>query len=303
MHRPSWFSDDSVLIVNASTCGINKDGKEQYLVNPDTGIRSISEIDDRLAECCDAITNGDFDRKEIFYFDYDEMVEKDVFVPKYYDFTSLKEIENVVNRNKDLKLMSLGELSDSGDISIFNGHGSPSSDQRLGSIPYIKVSDLRAGHVNINPTNMVPIDLAKKFWGGESSKLKPYDLVSPERASKNIGEFCILMPGQQNVVFTREVIIIRAINNNKFDQFYLMWAFSLNEVRKQWERVVFMQTNREDVGKRMLEIKIPIPNSKTAADKYSKSFSKYYLSLENSRSEFISSISNSEFNHHIYLGE
>ncbi|UKA07766.1 hypothetical protein IHC92_17220 [Photobacterium damselae subsp. damselae] len=60
------------------------------------------------------------------------------------------------------------------------GHGSPSSDQRLGTIPYIKVSDLRAGHVNINPTNMIPVDLAKKFWGGDDSGLKPYDLISPE---------------------------------------------------------------------------------------------------------------------------
>ena len=51
MHTPTWFSKDNVLIVNAKTCGINKDGKEQYLVNPSTGIRSASEIDDSLAEC------------------------------------------------------------------------------------------------------------------------------------------------------------------------------------------------------------------------------------------------------------
>jgi hypothetical protein len=303
MHTPTWFSKGNVLVVNAKTCGINKDGKEQYLVNPSTGIRSASEIDDSLAECCDDIVKGKFDRKEIFYHEYSDVVEKDAYVPKFFDHETLSGIERLVESHKDLKLMSLGELQENGSILIFGGHGSPSSDQRLGTIPYIKVSDLRAGHVNINPTNMVPIDLAKKFWSGDGSGLLPYDLVSPERASKNIGEFCVLMPGQERAVFTKEVIIVRALDHKLLDQFYLLWALSLNEVRAQWERIVFMQTNREDVGKRMHEILIPVPTGITAANKYSKPFKKYYNSLEESRNAFIDSLEKSEFNHHIHLGE
>lgn len=233
MHTPSWFSDGKVLVVNAKTCGINKDGKEQYLVNPETGIRSGSEIDDSLAECCDSIVKGDFDREEIFYHDYADVVNRDVYVPKYFDHKTFTGIEELVKSHKELKLMSLGELVENESILMFGGHGSPSSDQRLGTVPYIKVSDLRAGHVNINPTNMVPLDLAKKFWRGDNSGLIPYDLISPERASKNIGEFCVLMPGQENAVFTKEVIVVRANDINLLDQFYLLWALSLNEVKVQ----------------------------------------------------------------------
>lgn len=303
MHIPSWFSDKKVLIVNAKTCGINKDGKEQYLVNPSTGIRSDSEIDDSLAECCDEIVNGIFNKKEIFYHNYDDLIDKDAYVPKYFDHETLEGIEKLVKNHNDLELITLGELHDRGSILIFGGHGSPSSDQRLGAIPYIKVSDLRAGHVNINPTNMIPVDLAKKFWGGETSGLKPYDLISPERASKNIGEFCVLMPGQEKAVFTKEVIIVRALERTLFDQFYLLWALSLNEVRAQWERIVFMQTNREDVGKRMREILIPVPKDLESSEAYSAPFRKYYVSLEESRKTFIKSLDESEFNHHIHLGE
>lgn len=303
MHIPSWYSDDSVLVVNASTCGINKDGKEQYLVNPQTGIRSSSTIDDTLAECCDAIVKADFDRDEIFYHSYADMIQKDVFVPKYYDHKTVEDIEKLVKAHPQFTLKTLGELLADKSIIMFNGHGSPSSDQRLGTIPYIKVSDLRAGHVNINPTNLIPIDLAKQFWGGSNSGLMAYDLISPERASKNIGEFCVLMPGQENVVFTKEVIIIRANDPDLFDQFYLLWALSLNEVKMQWDRIVFMQTNREDVGKRMHEIIIPIPKNIEMANTYSKPFKTYYNSLEISRNTFIASLESSDFNHHIYLGE
>lgn len=150
---------------------------------------------------------------------------------------------------------------------------------------------------------MVPIELAKKFWSADDSGFKAYDVISPERASKNIGEFCVLMPGQENAVFTKEVIVIRANDTSLFDQFYLMWALSLKEVREQWERIVFMQTNREDVGKRILEIQIPVPNNIETANKYSKSFKEYYNSLETSRNTFIKSLKDSEYEHHIYLGD
>jgi hypothetical protein len=302
MHKPSWFKDGQTLIVNAKTCGINKDGHEQYIVNPETGIRSSSNIDDDLAECCDLIKGGDFGRKEILYHATSKIIESDVYVPKYFDYKTLEGIEILADKNDDLTLKTLGQMKQEEMILMFGGHGSPSSDQRLGEIPYIKVSDLRAGHVNINPTNMVPIVLAEKFWGANNSGLLAYDLLSPERASKNIGEFCILMPGQENAVLTKEVIVVRT-NTDLFDQFYLLWALTLKEVVEQWERIVFMQTNREDVGKRMYEIEIPVPNSRELADKLSFDFRKYYNRLEKARRSFVDAINASAFNHHIHLGD
>lgn len=194
-------------------------------------------------------------------------------------------------------MVTLESLRKGGKILIRNGHGSPSSDQRIGDIPYIKVSDIRAGQININPTNRIPKELAMKFWKGPDSKLQAYDLISPERASKNIGEFAILMPGQENIVLTKEVIIIRSNVPNEFDQFYLMWAFSLKVVREQWKRIILMQTNREDVGTRYLEIKIPIPSTKKVADDISKSFREYYKEIAAARKKLYDQLNSSGYEH------
>lgn len=105
--------------------------------------------------------------------------------------------------------MTIGDTVEQGLISIRGGHGSPSNETRVGTVPYIKVSDLRAGTVNINPTNRVPEKVAESFWGGTSSGLLPFDLVCPERTPKNIGDFCVLVPGQEQVVLTKEMIVIR----------------------------------------------------------------------------------------------
>jgi hypothetical protein len=167
---------------------------------------------------------------------------------------------------------------------IRGGHGSPSQEQRIGEVPYIKVSDLRAGLVNINPTNRVPRAVAERFWRGQSSGLRPFDLVCPERTSKNIGDFCVLMPGQEQVMMTKEVIVLRPGLSAGFDTFYLLWAMTLKIVRDQWRRVVFMQTNREDVGKRYLEIEIPVPPNRQKADTVSKPFKEYYETISHARS-------------------
>ena len=302
IHRPKWYREGKTLVINSETCGINKDGHEQYLVDLETGVRR-AEINDKLSEACEDVIMGKFDNSDVNFHLEKEINANDIYVPEYYDKTITKEIELLCQKDKNLSLMTFSELLEKKYIEIKKGHGSPSSDQRLGEIPYIKVSDLRAGTVNINPTNMIPAVLAKKFWRSNSSGLKSYDLISPERASKNIGEFCILMPWQENIVLTKEVIVIRATKEAPFNQFYLMWALSLSCVRRQWNRIIFMQTNREDVGSRMLEISIPIAKSQEYASKLSAPFYNFYTSFEKERNKFLKALRKSKFEHYIHLGD
>lgn len=295
IHKPSWFRDDAIMVSTAPTCGLTKGGRLLPLVNTKTGER-VKEIDEETGEPIDAVNDkllGDMkalqagkttdtlnfiDKKLIsmraavpVYYDrrYDEAFEKAMKAPRFSRFTSAK----------------LGDLVKTGIIEIKAGHGSPSADQRVGDVPYIKVSDLRAGLVNINPTNRVPHQIAEKHWRGKESKLRAFDILSPERTSKNIGDFCVLMPGQERVLLTKEIIVIRPGPQADFDSFYLLWAMTLKIVREQWKRVIFMQTNREDVGKRYLEISIPIAKSAPVAEEASAAFRQYFRTIASARTK------------------
>lgn len=273
----SWVKPDEVLVINSKTCGINKDGNELYVVNKETGERDYTKIDNEMFDDCDSVLSSEF-TENVMFVPTKEVINSKVAVPIYYCHQEFeKEVIDFCNKYP-FELKTLGNLQKEGLITFFSGHGSPSADQRVGDVPYIKVSDLRAGRLNINLTNMIPLSLAKRFWKKDESNLKPFDLLSPERASKNIGEFCMLLPGQEQVVLTKEIIGLRS-TTELFDQFYLMWVMNLPFVRRQWNRVVFMQTNREDVGKRYLEIKIPIPKEKEIADSISAPYRDYFNSL------------------------
>ena len=196
---------------------------------------------------------------------------------------------------------TLGSLIDEGVLGVSGGHGSPSTDQRVGEVPYIKVSDLRAGLININPTNRIPQRLAERC-GRQVVGLRAYDILSPERTSKNIGDFCLLMPGQEQVVLTKEIIVLRPGLKADFDSFFLLWAMTLKIVRDQWRRVVFMQTNREDVGKRWLEIEVPVPGSRELADRVSEPFRTYYQAIAGAREALAAYLRESDDHHFFVLG-
>ena len=301
MHTPKWFSDGQVVISTAGTCGINKDGHELYIVDAKTGRRSTT-IDDQLGADVLAILAGK-ETPTVQKVPVSTVKKRGIAVPAYYDTRYDKHLKSFVDaKYPKFGVATIGDLVVNHALEVRKGHGSPSLDLRTGEIPYLKVSDLRAGSVNINPTNRVSRVVAEKFWKGKSSGLQAFDLICPERASKNIGDFCVLMPGQEGIVLTKEVLVMRPGAKASFDWSYLLWALSLTVVRQQWDRVVLMQTNREDVGKRYLEIELPVPPDRATADTVAAAFKDYYGGMARLRKVFTASL-DSGGDHHFFLGE
>jgi hypothetical protein len=310
IHRPKWFSEDLVMVSTAPTCGLTKGGRSLPIVDPVSGKRVqnkdvetgeyVDAIDDQLL--LDAIALGEGRTTNTLTFVPCKDVSLRCAVPVYFDRRYGEAFRDQMKHSSysDFAALSLGQLAKCGLITISGGHGSPSQDQRIGDVPYIKVSDLRAGLVNINPTNRIPLSVATQFWGGNESQLRPFDLLCPERTSKNIGDFCVLMPGQERVVLTKEIIVIRPGPEANFDSFYLLWALTLKIVRDQWKRIVFMQTNREDVGKRYLEIEIPLAPNKKRSDEVSKVFRNYFTTIATARTELVEYLKKDK-RHHFFV--
>lgn len=310
IRKPSWFSSETIMVSTAPTCGLTKGGRLLPIVDPNTGKRiqeidsetgaAVDAVDDKLKADAIALANGD--TTETLNFIPAAEIDLSCAVPTYYDYRYRDQFNEAMKAPQfaGFGTASIGDLIKQGILTVRGGHGSPSQDERIGDVPYIKVSDLRAGLVNINPTNRIPLSVAKKFWHSKSSGLQAFDLVCPERTSKNIGDFCILLPGQERVVMTKEVIVLRPGPKANFDPFYLLWALSLKVVRDQWRRVIFMQTNREDVGKRYLEILLPVPPSSERAEEISEPFRSYYQTLARARSA-LSNYLNKEKQHHFFV--
>lgn len=278
------FPKGKVFFLNPRTCGIYKNGGTRYKVDAH-GVRS-DEVDNELLDHVQAYV---LRRKPEGCVEVSPKVARSgVLVPRYFDSRWNEPFEHLkVVRGFDE--ITIGDLLDRDILSVRGGHGSPSNDQRVGDVPYIKVSDIRNLRLNINPTNLVPLALAKRLWRsarGESG-LEAWDVITPNRASSNIGEFALLLPGEERVVITKEVFVFRVRDNNHgWDPFYLFWALCLKAVRQQWQRIALMQTNREDVGDRYREIRLPWPKSEAWAREISAPFRTYFRTVAECKTEF-----------------
>lgn len=284
----------SVVFLDPRTCGIYKDGGTRYKTDPATGLRT-SEVDNELLEHVTSYLKGT-QPPGAAKITLRQVFNKQVLVPTYYDGRYNEGIVRLLRAEK-LEGITLAELINSGYISVRGGHGSPSNDQRSGHIPYVKVSDIRGLRININPTNLVTDKVAARFWRGDDSGLQALDLITPNRASSNIGEFAILLPGEERVVLTKEVFVLRVVDQRLFDPFYLLWALSLKAVRDQWRRIALMQTNREDCGSRYREILLPKPPNKAWAIKVSKPFRTYFTTLAKAKTAFVADVQSSKYDH------
>lgn len=205
------LEDDNVTFLNPQTCGIYKNGSDRYVIGSDG--KRTKEIDNKLLDYSIEYANNDY--SHCFNVPLKDVYKADVIVPQYYD-PKYNKPAAILRDSLKIEGVSLGELIDQNIITITGGHGSPSNDVRKGTIPYVKVSDIRNLRINVNPTNLIPLVLAQKFWRTTDgrSNLRAWDLISPSRASSNIGEFAILLPGEENIVLTKEVFVVRVKDNN-----------------------------------------------------------------------------------------
>lgn len=278
-----------VSFLNPKTCGIYKNGEDRFKINPTTGKRT-EEIDNELL---DSVVKFLSKKKCACQFDIpaDKVFKAKVVVPAYFDKRFNAPIKQTLKK-LGVDGITIGELIDRKIISVRGGHGSPGNDQRDGEIPYIKVSDIRALRMNVNPTNLAPLSVAERFWKGKESGLAAWDVLTPNRASSNIGEFAMIMPGEERVVLTKEMFVFRVLDEKIWDPFYLFWALCLQPVREEWRRIVLMQTNREDCGDRYREIILPKPPNKKWAINISKPFNEYFNLIANAKAKFVASIKN-----------
>lgn len=149
VHRPAWFKDDQVFVSYAPTVGINKKGEELYVIDGATGTRTTA-INDKLAEDVTALASRGETTDTSRWISRASLTDRLVAVPTYFDERPLLEFDALMKLPDMAGFTSatIGQLLQDGMLVATSGHGSPSADRRTGQVPYIKVSDIRAGQVN-----------------------------------------------------------------------------------------------------------------------------------------------------------
>ena len=266
------------------TYGEDKHGRPRYKLKDGEWTH---ELDDEMARAAALMRTPTAPISELkFRFSQKNAVESGVLVASFWWRRPIMERLRDFASENDCDLVTVSELSSSGDIEILEGHGSPSSQYKgKGSVPYVKVVDIKNWRVNENPKYFMPQIVAEKY--NKKRPLQPYDLLTPTRASKNIGLFAIVMPWQTEMILTREIFIWRIHDDGKRINRWLFLALaSLKVVHDQFKYLVLMQMNREDLGTRYRDLLLPIPRTKKGREKWAEPVRRYVEALTAARASY-----------------
>ena len=248
--------------------------------------KQTSVREDEMAEAVKLLRSSYCSESKLkFHFAQSDAATTGVLVASYHWRRPYEEALRSFATANNCTLVSIAELVKNGDLTLESGHGSPVSHFKgKGSVPYIKVSDIKNWRINENSKYFIPHDEASRIRG--SRRLKSYDLVTPTRASKNIGLLGVVMPWQTHVVLTREILILRVSEQTRISPWLVLVLMSLRVVNDQFRYLVQMQTNREDLGKRIFELQLPLPNDPALRAQWEKHACGYLKAMATARSEY-----------------
>ncbi|AFT66940.1 N-6 DNA methylase [Cycloclasticus sp. P1] len=249
----------------AEEMGHDHQGKEIYRWDPVTQKVDKEQTWDDIKLIIEE--NRNRKKKYIFSVDSKSVKDRNIFVPRYYWETRDKEVEEIA-KVKKLKLISIKQLIDEGVIQHFDGHGSPPAEYKgRGDISYIRVKDIVNWEVYKDPTSSIPENIYKNMKG-ENKNLNVGDILYVRRGSYRIGSVAMVSPHDTNVLLTREILVLRVVENNKYGltPHYLLYLLSHRLVAMQAFNKVLIETTLPNIANRWQELKLPLFIDKNMAE-------------------------------------
>lgn len=275
-----------VVMSYPRSIGQDKKGRPVYRLNEE-GQRA-GELDNEMADAAREIVGREYrgtaralashgDTRLSFRVPQAQVRARGVMVPRFWWRRDTTAALGEWARLHPSTITTLGALADEGLIRTFEGHGSPPGNARAtGDVPYVKVTDLKNWRINENPTNFIHRQVADGLRR-RGVRLQYGDLITPARASSNIGQFSLVLPWQTDIVLTKEVLIIRVeANDFGITPFLLLALMSLRVVQEQYRTLALMQTNREHLGDHWREVQVPMPEDGSERAKIGDAVKSYF---------------------------
>jgi type I restriction enzyme M protein len=244
----------------AEEMGHNHNGSEIFRWDKESN-KPTKLIWDDIESIIEEINNPKKEKKYTFQVDSKVVLEKDIFVPRYYWESVLEEVKSKA-KNQNLSLIPIKDLVKEKIIEVFDGHGSPPSEYKgTGEVPYIRVKDIVNWEVYNDPTSLIPEELANKMRGNKS--IQASDLVYVKRGSYRIGSTGMISPSDLNVILTKEILVFRILQKqNKYNLTpdYLLYLMNHPLVNLQTKSKVFIETTLPNISNRWNEIYLPFFN-------------------------------------------
>lgn len=183
------------------------------------------------------------------------LTRSDYLVPRYLANQWIKTSDEEA-LTKGASVASLGELIARGVLTIRKGHEVGSEAYGTGEVPFVRTSDISNFEVSVDPTKSVSESVYEQY--SSQQRLQPGNILMVVDGRYRIGATAILGASTARCVAQSHLRIIAVRDPEVVNPFELVFALNLPSVKLRMRNLVFVQSTLGTLGKRLLELEIPL---------------------------------------------
>jgi type I restriction enzyme M protein len=242
--KPARAANSRVHVAVALNCGHDRRGRA-YLSNGQPHPDDFSAI---------GAAFHDPDQYSLYWRPV-QIDNGDYLVPRYYmEQRPLNKQEEELTRGAPYA--SLGDLVHRGLISVRKGHEVGSDAYGTGSVPFVRTSDVSNFEISTDPSKSVSEEVYSRF--AKQQSLRPGDVLMVVDGRYRIGATALVTGNNYRCIVQSHFRIISCLQPECLGAHELLFALNLPSVRLRIRNLVFVQSTLGTLGKRLLELRVPI---------------------------------------------
>ncbi|WP_053764656.1 N-6 DNA methylase [Leptospirillum ferriphilum] len=262
LEKRAGKKDYEIFMSDVKWCGHDSRGNPTLRKNPETGKMVLLDEVPLVPKRYREVVRGARKHDHLGFLLKEKQINNRIFVPKYYD----PEIESEINGlKKTHKLMRLGDLQKSKVISVDTGVEIGKMAYGTGTIPFIRTSDLSNWEIKADFKHGV----SKKIYDDTIHKIdvKNGDILLVRDGTYLIGTSAIVTEADLPMLFQSHIYRVRVLKPSVVSPWLLFACLNTPIVKRQIRSKQFTQDIIDTLGKRFMEILIPVPKDEEFATK------------------------------------
>jgi hypothetical protein len=192
-------------------------------------------------------------------------VLSNIFIPKYYNPGIRQTLQKM---SGDYDLRTIGELESRGILGLSTGIEVGKLAYGTGDIPFVRTSDLANWELAGQPKQRISRELYEGFR--ERVDLRPDDILLVRDGTYLIGTSAILTSADAEALYAGGIYRIRSLKPEELDPYLLLVLLNTAIVNQQIRAKQFTRDIIDTLGRRLLEVVLPIPKSAALANGLAK---------------------------------
>ena len=269
----------------AEKAGHDKNGKVIYKINNDGSYIFDNDnkpiVDDDFPKVVERFkefkkNNNSLKQYSYLGFSFSFSDIKDyIVIPEYYNIEIKRKLSDLEYSN-EYELVKIEDLIDAKIISIKRGNEIGSQFYGLGSIPFVRTTDIVNWEIKIDPVKCIPEEIYEKYK--KTQDIKVNDILLVNDGTFLIGRSAMVTELDTKIVIQSHIRRIRVLDKQKMDTYLLFYLLNTKIVKKQIESKTFIQATISTIGNRLNEIILPIPKNNKVRENWTKSIKEIILS-------------------------